>query len=485
MQRDPDATSFRTAFLPVGFLLAVLVYGLVVRPLWLDEPALPLEVVFLLASAFAVAQLRVLGHTWPQIQESIVQRMGRGVPGFFVLFSIGMLIGSWIVSGTIPMLVHWGVQVLDPQWFYLLAFVVPVVFSTLTGTSWGSAGTVGVVIMGIAISIDADVAITAGAVIGGAYFGDKMSPLSDTTNMAALGADVDLFEHIRSMMWTTVPAALFAATVYTIVGFVDTPVGSATTAESTAFLAALEQLFVFHPVLLLPPVVVLIGSIRRMPTIPVLGAAILLAAILALVVQPFSVISVCQSLTTGFTVDMAATANELPEAVVSLVTRGGLYSMREAIFVAFLVFFFIGILDRINAMAIVVGRLFGFARSQSATVLSALGSAGLTNALTANQYATSFIIGDAFKQRFDDLRIPRRVLSRSIEDTGTMIESLVPWHPTALFMVATLGVPVSEYWHWQLLTLGNLVIAPVLAITGIGCAYGTHKQGPPEPGAPS
>jgi NhaC family Na+:H+ antiporter len=475
MQRDPDAHSFRTAILPVGFLLAILVYGLVVRPLWLDQQALPLEVVFMLASAFAVTQLRILGHTWQQIQESIVERMGRGVPGFFVLFSIGMLIGSWIVSGTIPMLVHWGVQVLDPQWFYLLAFLVPVVFSTLTGTSWGSAGTVGVVIMGIAMSIDADVAVTAGAVIGGAYFGDKMSPLSDTTNMAALGADVDLFEHIRSMMWTTIPSALFAATVYTVVGFVDPPIGSGTTEDSAAFLAAIERLFVFHPVLLLPPVVVLIGSIRRMPTIPVLGTAILLAAALALLVQPFSAISVCQSLTTGFTVDMAPTAGDLPDAVVSLVERGGLYSMREAIFCAFLVFFFIGILDRINAMPIVVGRLFGFAFTQSATVLAALSSAALTNALTANQYATSFIIGDAFKQRFDDLLIPRRVLSRSIEDTGTMIESLVPWHPTALFMVATLGVPVADYWSWQLLTLGNLVIAPILAITGIGCAYGTRK----------
>ncbi|HIE71754.1 MAG TPA: sodium:proton antiporter, partial [Planctomycetes bacterium] len=123
----------------------------------------------------------------------------------------------------------------------------------------------------------------------------------------------------------------------------------------------------------------------------------------------------------------------MPAGVVKLIERGGLYSMREAIFVAFLVFFFIGILDRIDAMPTVVNRLFRFARGQRDTVLSALGSAALTNALTANQYATSFIVGDAFKQRFDDLGVPRKILSRSIEDTGTMIESLVPWHPTAVF----------------------------------------------------
>ena len=472
MQREPSANSFQVAIQPVAFLAAVLIYGLVLRPLWLEQEAMPLEIVFVLASAFAITQLLLLGHTWKQIQESIVQRMSRGVPGFFVLFTIGMLIGSWIASGTIPMLVQWGVQILDPQWFYLLAFLVPVVFSTLTGTSWGSAGTVGVVVMGIALSIDADPAITAGAVIGGAYFGDKMSPLSDTTNMAALGAEVDLFEHIRSMMWTTIPAAVIAATVYTAVGFANPPTGNAATTESAAFVSALASMFTFHPVLLLPPLVVLVGSLRRMPTIPVLGTAILLAAALALTVQSFTLSNVCAALTTGFTANMATTASELPAAVVSLVERGGLYSMREAIFAAFLVFFYIGIIDRIDAMPTVVNRVFRFAKSQSATVLAALGSAGLTNALTANQYATSFIVGDAFQQRFDDLQVPRRVLSRSIEDTGTMIESLVPWHPTALFMVATLGVEVHQYWHWQLLTLGNLIIAPLLAITGIGCAYG-------------
>ena len=477
MSVDPRPTSFRQAVLPVGFLVVVILYGLVLRPLFLDQTAMPLELVFVVAAAFAIAHLRLLGHAWTDIQASIVHRMGRGVPGFFILFAIGMLIGSWMVAGTIPMLVYWGIRVINPQWLYLLAFIVPVVFSSLTGTSWGSAGTVGVVIMGIAISVGGDVAITAGAVIGGAYFGDKLSPLSDTTNMAALGADVDLFDHVRSMMWTTIPSAVFAAVVYTVVGLLNPPGGNGSTAESAAFLEGLQRTFTFHPVLLLPPVVVLVGSIRRMPTIPVLGTAILLAGALGVLVQPFELSSVFTSLVTGFTVDMAPWAGVVPEGVRALVERGGLYSMREAVFVAFLVFFFIGAIDRIDAMPIVVGRVFRFARGRAATVLSALGSSAVTNALTSNQYATSFIVGDAFQQRFDDLDIPRKVLSRSIEDYGTMIEPVVPWHPTALFMVATLGVPVAAYWPWELLTLANLVVAPVLAITGIGCWYGKKKGG--------
>ncbi|MBM3750423.1 MAG: Na+/H+ antiporter NhaC [Acidimicrobiia bacterium] len=460
--------TFLQAALPIVFLTVVIVYGMVLRPLAFGQPSLPLEVVFPLASAFAVALLARMGHSWADIQTSIVARMGRGIPGFFILAAIGMLIGSWMVAGIIPMLVYWGIRLIAPEWLYLLAFLIPVIFSTLTGTSWGSAGTVGVVIMGVAMSVGADLAITAGAVVGGAYFGDKLSPLSDTTNMAALGADVDLFDHVRAMLWTTVPSALVAITVYTVVGLLYTPSGSATTAESAAFLAGLEQMYHFSPLLLIPPAVVLYGSLRQMPTIPVLGAGILSAAVLALLTQSFTLADVAASITTGFSATMAPWATDVPAGVASLVSRGGLYSMREAIFVAFLVFFFIGIIDRIDAMSIVVRRVFRFARTGTSTVLASLGATAVTNAMTSNQYATSFIVGDAFRTKYDEHGVPRRILSRSIEDYGTMLEPIVPWHPSCLFMVATLGVPVAEFWRWEVLTLANLVIAPLFVLLGIG-----------------
>jgi len=460
--------TFLQAALPIVFLTVVIVYGMVLRPLAFGQPSLPLEVVFPLASAFAVALLARMGHSWADIQTSIVARMGRGIPGFFILAAIGMLIGSWMVAGIIPMIVYWGIRLIAPEWLYLLAFLIPVIFSTLTGTSWGSAGTVGVVIMGVAMSVGADLAITAGAVVGGAYFGDKLSPLSDTTNMAALGADVDLFDHVRAMLWTTVPSALVAITVYTVVGLLYTPSGSATTAESAAFLAGLEQMYHFSPLLLIPPAVVLYGSLRQMPTIPVLGAGILSAAVLALLTQSFTLADVAASITTGFSATMAPWATDVPAGVASLVSRGGLYSMREAIFVAFLVFFFIGIIDRIDAMSIVVRRVFRFARTGTSTVLASLGATAVTNAMTSNQYATSFIVGDAFRTKYDEHGVPRRILSRSIEDYGTMLEPIVPWHPSCLFMVATLGVPVAEFWRWEVLTLANLVIAPLFVLLGIG-----------------
>ncbi len=185
---------------------------------------------------------------------------------------------------------------------------------------------------------------------------------------------------------------------------------------------------------------------------------------------------VMQSLYKGFDVSMAPWAGDVPAGVVELLNRGGLYALIDAIVVAFTVFLFVGTLDHIRAIPKVVGRVFRFATTRTSMILSSLAATAFTNSMTSNQYATSFIVGDAFKDGYDRMKISRRVLSRSLEDYGTMLESLVPWHPTAVFMVATLGVGFADYWHWQLLSLTNLVIAPTLAILGIGCFYDRKKE---------
>ncbi|MDG2186637.1 MAG: Na+/H+ antiporter NhaC family protein, partial [Mariniblastus sp.] len=229
MAKERPETPFLQALFPILVLATLIVYGLIVRPLWLNTTPMPLEIIFILSAAITVAQLFLLGHDWRDIQKSIVDKLARALPAFFILFCIGLIIASWIVCGTIPMLVTWGLEIIDPRYLYLVAFIAPVVFSTLTGTSWGSVGTIGVVILGIATALQANLGITAGAIIGGAYFGDKMSPLSDTTNLAALAADVDLFDHIKSMMITTIPSAVLAALIYFAMGFLDPP--SATNAD--------------------------------------------------------------------------------------------------------------------------------------------------------------------------------------------------------------------------------------------------------------
>lgn len=469
---DRQATLGQALF-PVVVLVVLIGYGLIARPLLLGQPAIPLEIIFITAASITVAQLLWLGHKWIAIQNSIVAKFQKALPAFFILFSIGLVIASWIICGTIPMLVYWGLKLVNPAYLYVLAFLAPIVFSTLTGTSWGSAGTIGVVLIGMATALEANLGIAAGAIIGGAYFGDKLSPLSDTTNLAALGADVDLYDHIRSMLWTTIPSAVIAAAIYWWLGSVYPPdVTAADTSSLDPFLDSFRAIFNFSIFLLLPPLIVLVGSLRKMPTVPVLLTSVFVASVLTLVFQQFTLTDVIATLHKGFDTNMITWTTDIPDKISVLLDRGGLYALIDAIIIAFMVFIFIGAMDHINAMPIVVAHLMKSVQSPRLTVLSSLFATGVTNALTSNQFATSFIIGDAFKSKYDEQKIPRYVLSRSLEDTGTMLESLVPWTTSAIYMVATLGVAYSEYWHWQLLSLINIVVAIVLAVTGIGCFYG-------------
>ena len=471
------------AVLPVLFLLSVIVYGLILRPRFLGMEPLQLEIVFIFAAAFTIIELRFLGFRWEEVLKSITDKLSQALPAFFILFAIGIIISSWIVSGTIPMLVYYGIKLIHPNIIYLLAFLVPVAFSTMTGTSYGSIGTIGVVFIGVSTALGADLGITAGAVVGGAYFGDKISPLSDTTNLAALAVEINLYDHIRSMMYTTFPSFLLAAACYTVFGFIRPPALSEGGMESAeSLLISLDGIFRFNMLLLIPPAIVLWGSFRKKPVIPVLMTSVFSAFLLALFVQRFSLTDIMISLNTGFNVEMAPWMGSIPEQTALLLNRGGLYELTEPIIIAFMVFIFIGALDHIQAMPVIVERLLRSVDSRAGTILVSLFSTGICNSMTSNQYATSFIVGDAFKDRYDRMGIPRKVLSRSIEDYGTMLESIVPWTTTSIFIVATLGVQYSDYWHWQLISLINLVIAPLFAITGIGCYLKKDGESNP-PGA--
>ena len=466
------ALPFLARILPVLFLGILIIYGMVIRPKVFAQPSFPLEVVFMLAAVFAITQLLFLRFKWENIQDAIVLKLSRGFPAILILFSIGIIIGTWMVSGTIPMLIYYGISFINPAYIYLLAFLIPIVFSTLTGTSWGSIGTIGVVIIGVAAVIEANLGITAGAIVGGAFFGDKLSPLSDTTNLAAMATDVDLYDHIRSMMVTTFPSALIAAVIYFILGFVFPPSGSEVNTEHvTLTLNSISSMFNFNGWLLIPPVIVLIGSIQKMATLPTLLTSSMSATLIALIFQPYSSADVMATIHRGFNSDMAYWINGAPENINILFSRGGLYELNEAIIFSIMVFVFIGSIDLIDSMPSIVDKTFGFIKSKASLIISSLFATAFTNGITSNQSATSFIIGDAFGRRYDESGISRKVLSRSIEDYGTMFESLIPWHATTIFLTMTLGVSYGEYWHWQLLSLINLIIAPTLAILGKGCFY--------------
>jgi NhaC family Na+:H+ antiporter len=471
-EKTPQNLSTFQCAIPVLILIGIIIYGLVLRPYFLNQSSIPLEIVFISSSFFAAIYIGYLGFSWKTIFTNANKKLNKGLPTILILFAIGMVIGSWIIAGTIPMFVYYGIKLVNPKFIYVLAFIIAIFFSLFTGTAWGSVGTIGVVIFGVASVVNANLPIVAGAIIGGAYFGDKLSPLSDTTNMAALAAEVDLYDHINSMLYTTLPSAIIAAFIYFAMGFISPAqayFGGFEKLETT--LHGIESIFNFDILLILPVIVVLIGSYKKLPPIPVLLTSSFTACLLALFVQNYTFSDVVQSIYKGFHTDMAIWIPQVSPNISELFNRGGLYALNDAIIIAIFVFLFIGILDTIDAIQKIVEKVFSFAKNRVSVILSSLLASLVTNAMTGNQYATSFIVGEAFKSKYDNLRIKRKVLSRSIEDYGNMIESLVPWHPTAIFMISVLGVPLESYWNWQLLTLINLIIAPLLAITGIGCFY--------------
>jgi len=474
----PIKVSFKTAFAPIGFFFLLLLYGLFIHPVFFGGDRLPVEVLVLLALFSNCLFLLYIGFDWEIIENGIVRKIGESIPVVLVLFAVGVLIGSWIVSGIIPMLIYYGIGIIDGDWIYIFSFIICIIFSLLTGTSWGSAGTIGVVMIGIAQIYGADLAITAAAIVGGSFFGDKMSPLSDTTNIAALATDVPVMDHIKSMLYTTGPAAIIAAIIYIVLS----PAMQGAALDDTITLEGVEEtmidlksIFNFNIALLLPLVVVVWGSVTRKSIFLTLLAASWLAMILAFVIQDFTVNQIFESFNKGFSIDMVSEDIAIKSDVVTILNRGGLYNLIEGIVISILIFAFIGTLGVMDAIQISIARLMSILKTRSQTVVASLFAVLITNLTTSNQYATSFIVGEAFKKKYDQMGIARRVLSRSLEDAGTMMENLAPWTPSGIFMAGALGVTALEYAPWQFMSLANIVIAFFFAATGIACFTNSEK----------
>src|SRR5699024_5837757 len=401
----------------------------------ITEPgqSMPLEIIFVLATIISVINLYFLKFTWEEIMENIIEKMKQLIPAMIILFSIGILIGGWVYSGTIPLLIYYGVDIINPQYMYLVAFLVTSVFSVFTGTSWSSIGTIGVVLIGIGSAIDSNLAITAAAIVGGAYFGDKLSPLSDTTNIAALATNVPLMAHIRSMMNTTVPSFIISAILYWIIGLnVNLNVDSSDVKNSVSELKeGISTIYNFDGLfqilmLIIPILIVLYGSLTQKPTVPVLITSAFIAGFIGMAVNGFSFMQMFTSLNTGFDTKTFFPNVKVSENVTELLDRGGIYSMKEAVTIAITVFIYVGTLNRINAINGVIDYILFWVKNKPQVIIASLFSTGLTNAMSSNQMATSYIIAEAFGPKYDELGVPRKVLSRSIEDYGTMLESLLP-----------------------------------------------------------
>ncbi|GHD15538.1 Na+/H+ antiporter NhaC [Halioglobus japonicus] len=425
------------------------------------------QIALVLATCVAALVAKFNGQGWKEAQEGIVNGIGVGLGPTLILLSVGMLIGTWILSGTVPAMIYYGVQILNPSVFYAASAAICAIVAISIGSSWTVAGTLGIGLMGIAGSFDLSPAITAGAIISGAYFGDKLSPMSDTTNLAAAATGVDLFDHIRHMLWTTVPAFTLALVLFALIGSGS---GGATPEEIAALQLALSEQFSIGLHLLLPLVLMLALVFKRFPAYPAVVISALVGALFAIVFQPEQVARLAGDTAglSAFFVQFkgvwialfqgyeSASGNEFLDALLS---KGGMSSMLNTVWLIISALGFGGVLERTGILAYLLDLALRGVKSVGSlittTVLTCIG----TNILAADQFIAVALPGRMYKDEFANKNLSRLNLSRTLEDSATLTSALIPWNTCGAYMSATLGVATFTYAPYAFFNLACPIIA--------------------------
>ncbi|MGL5312471.1 MAG: Na+/H+ antiporter NhaC [Peptostreptococcaceae bacterium] len=450
------------AILPIAFMIISLAVGY-------GYFKMKIEPIMVISAFFAGIIALSLGYTWDEMQKSIIEKISNALPATLILWSVGFLIGSLMFSGTVPMIIYYGIQFISPKFILITAFISSALLSIVTGTSWGAAGTIGVAMMGIAGGLGVSLPATAGAVVAGAFFGDKLSPLSDTTNLAPMAAGSDLYEHIKHMLYTTVPAAIVSMIVYLFVGLKAS--GDMVTPELvTVMMDQLDSMFNFNIILILPLVLVILGSVRKWPTIPTMLGTSLITILLGVVIQGFNPVDGFASLVGGFNIGMTGFAGEAAPEVLKLVERGGVVSVTSTTVLIFCAMGFAGIVSVAGMLDVVLELLMSRVKSTFGIILSTIISAFTVAFVTGSSYLSLLIPGELFKDVYPKKGLHPKNLSRTLEDAGTVIVPLIPWSAAGAYMASTLGVSTLEYLPWAILNYTGIIFAVILAATGFGIA---------------
>ena len=409
-----------------------------------------------------------LGYSWRDIEQGLVDGISMCLIPMLILMSVGMLIGAFILCGTIPALVYYGVQVLSPEIFYAACTLICALVAVSIGSSWTVAGTMGIGLMAIAASFDLSPAITAGAIVSGAYFGDKLSPLSDTTNLAAATTGVDLFDHIRHMLWTTVPSFLIALVLFSLLSG-----GDAAEPEQIARLrASIADQFDIGLHLFLPLLLMLGLVWRKMPALPAILLSSVVGVIFALAFQPDAVLrlaggdgelregmllarGVWSSLFNGYSAD---SGNAFMDELLS---KGGLLSMLNTVSLILAAMAFGGALQRVGILKFLVEAALKRAKTNGGLVATTVMTGIATNITTADQFIAITLPGSMFRDEYEKRGLSRLNLSRTLEDSATLTSALIPWNTCGAYMAATLGVATFSYAPFAFFNLACPVIAIV------------------------
>ncbi|MQY57387.1 Na+/H+ antiporter NhaC, partial [bacterium] len=420
--------------------------------------------VLLVAAAFITGTLGlILRFKWKEMEEGIVNSIHKAMPAILIMLCVGILIGSWIACGTIPMVIYYGLNIISPKYFLVTACFVCSLTSLTTGTSWGTIGTLGVAFIGIAIGLGIPLGPAAGAIVAGAYFGDKMSPFSDVTNLAPVAAGSNLFDHIKHMLWSATPAWLIGLAIYFFVGlrYGGEKVESET---MTLITQTLKTNFRFNILLLLPMAIVFYFAFTKKPTIPGMLISSFVAGILAIIFQKASITDVATAMNTGY---QAHTG--VPE-VDELISRGGLMSMMETQLVAFTAFSFGGIMQRTGLLSVILDRVMKFANKIWSIVLTTILSSIVTAMMTASSYLSMIIPGELLSPIYKKNNLAAKNLSRIIEESGAIIVPLIPWSMAGAFITGAIGVSTIAYLPWAIMNYVAVIILALYGFTGFTMA---------------
>ena len=462
--------TFPEAVVPIVFMALALIVGKGILK-W------PTEICLLLSAFFAGAISVVrLGHNWDSIEKLVIEKIAAVMSPVLIVIFVGFMVATWSYSGTMSMLVVYGMKFIDPKLFLSIAFVATAFLSYVTGASWGAAASIGVALMGVGNGLGVSEAYTAAAVVTGAYFGDKLSPLSDSVNLASAVTKVPLYDLVKYLLWTTVPSTILTLIIYGAMGF-NIETRSAISQESVEMIAQLQSLYKFGLLPLLPMAVILLGTFLRMPTVPVLLASSATAIVIGGAYQGFDWANGLKSTMAGFNVSMLGTdTSKLLPSVAELLNRGGLSN--QGGFLAFIIcaMGFAGIVTGTGMMDVAMDRLTKGVRSIGSAVLASGVQCVMINILTGSDGLNKIITTSLMMKKFLQLRAHPVVLARTLEDTGAMTAPLVPWSAAGLYMAATLGVPTVEYLPYCFLSFFSIIFALFYAFSGIKIMRITDAQ---------
>lgn len=431
-QDEGRQPSLFLALVPVVLTLAVLA----VQLFYFGDftPHIPLAIGIAITSVVGL----ILGHKWSSVEEGIFHVINVSLPSVSILITVGMIIGIWIASGTVPTLIYYGLVLLSPQIFLAAGMLLCAIVSVSLGTSWGTVGTVGLALMGIGAGFDIPMYWTAGAVVSGAFFGDKISPLSDTTNLAPAVTGTQLFDHIRNMMPTTVPAMLIALVIYTIVGFTLIDGEGASFERIEAITTALQANFDISPLMLLPALLVIVLAVTKQPPIPSLFAGALAGGLLAMIMQGQSLHDVFSYANSGYKIDTGVSE------IDGLLNRGGIQSMMWTISLVLLALGFGGALERTGCLHTIIAAIISRVRTFAGIQTSATMTAIATNLVAGDPYLSIALPGRMYAPVYRGMGYSTLNLSRAIEEGGTLVSPLIPWNAGGAFVISALALGIGD-----------------------------------------